>query len=72
MQHGTIINIWLTQPDHITITETFWVGEGRQRRRQLARWRTVPRLPSESLSDVLRRVADEFEARTPAMGQPRA
>lgn len=71
MRDGTIVSIWFTQPDHITITESYSVGSGRRRRRQLARWRTIPRVPSETPSDVLRRVADELESPRPGSGMRR-
>lgn len=61
MHERTIVSLWFHSEGQLTVNETYSIGSGRYRRRQLGRTRHVPFLPSDSLADVLRRAADLLE-----------
>lgn len=51
------------RPDSVAFQETYSVGQGRYRRRLLGRYRSLPRVPRETLGDLLRRAADAYDGR---------
>lgn len=49
--------------DEISFQESYSVGTGRYRRRELGRYRSLTLRPEESVADLLRRAADAMEGR---------
>lgn len=61
MRDRTIVSLWFHDGGRVTVTETYSVGAGRHRRRQIGRTRDVPFSDSDTLAAVLRRAADLLE-----------
>lgn len=72
MRDRTIVSLYFHGEGRLTITETYSIGAGRHRRRQIGRTREVPFAATDSLGDVLRRAADAVDTPLRDILWPRA